>query len=278
LGREFFLSLRAGGGWGKRRESDSAILMPRLTLSEIQELERPDLAGMSHRQLEEMAWRLREAALAFANRLDGNSTNSSRPPSSDPPWSRRGRREPSTSNEGATSSDDAAASSAQGSKPSPDGAAAKPATLAKPARPPGKRLGAPGHWRRQPIVATGAPIEHSPTICEKCGRALSEAHKDRMVSAHYVYELERGSMELRITARKHCYFAARCACGHETIAKPGVGLCSAVEGRKRQLQMSERCLVGPMLATFIAGLSTRHRSSRLKIREFLSDWLGPELA
>ena len=41
--------------------------------------------------------------------------------------------------------------------------------------------------------------------------------------------------------------------------------------------MSERCLVGPMLATFIAALSLRFRLSRAKIQEFLHDWLGLEL-
>jgi IS1 family transposase len=84
-------------------------------------------------------------------------------------------------------------------------------------------------------------------------------------------------MALQLNAVQHRYFAAWCDCGHETIAAPGVGLCSAVEGRKRDLQMSERCLVGPMLATFIAALSLRLRLSRLKIAEFLRDWLGLEL-
>src|SRR5208337_4821023 len=43
------------------------------------------------------------------------------------------------------------------------------------------------------------------------------------------------------------------------------------------LRMSERCLVGPMLATFIAALSLRCRLSRRKIQEFLRDWLDLEL-
>src|SRR5208283_398086 len=37
------------------------------------------------------------------------------------------------------------------------------------------------------------------------------------------------------------------------------------------------CLVGPMLAVFIATLSLRFRLSRRKIQEFLLDWLGLEL-
>jgi hypothetical protein len=54
-------------------------------------------------------------------------------------------------------------------------------------------------------------------------------------------------------------------------------LRSDIEGRRRNLLMSERCLVGPMLAAFIAALSLRFHMSRSKIREFLRDWLGLQL-
>ena len=73
------------------------------------------------------------------------------------------------------------------------------------------------------------------------------------------------------------YFAARCRCGHESVERPGVGACSRVEGRKRDLLATERCLVGPMLCAFIAALSLRFRLSRVKIQEFLDGWLGLEL-
>ena len=66
-------------------------------------------------------------------------------------------------------------------------------------------------------------------------------------------------MALRISAARHRYFVGRCACGHETIARPGTGRCSEIEGRRRNLQLTERCLVGPALAGFIAILSVRFR-------------------
>ena len=84
-------------------------------------------------------------------------------------------------------------------------------------------------------------------------------------------------MSLQVAATKHVYFAVRCRCGHETVSCPGVGARSPVEGRRRDLTMTERCLVGPMLATFIAALSLRFRLSRRKIQEFLADWLALEL-
>ena len=114
-------------------------------------------------------------------------------------------------------------------------------------------------------------------MCEACQRALDAERKGRKASAHHVFELDRGETGLQVTASKHSYFAANCACGHETVASPGVGLRSHIEGRKRDLQLSERCLVGPTLAIFIAALALRFRLSRLKVQEFLLDWLSLEL-
>src|SRR5271156_6822504 len=86
--------------------------MPRLTPSDIEKSGRPDFAGVSHLELEETAWRLREAALAFD--LDGNLVNSSRPPDVDAPWSRLWRKKPVAPDGG----DNEAASSPEGAKPS----------------------------------------------------------------------------------------------------------------------------------------------------------------
>ena len=124
---------------------------------------------------------------------------------------------------------------------------------------------------------TSAEVPHAPTVCAACGAALGPDLKRRCVSAHNSLELARGDMSLQVTATKHVYFAVRCPCGHDNVDRPGVGLRSEIEGRRRNLQMSERCLVGPMLATFIAALSLRFRLSRRKIQEFLHDWLGLEL-
>ena len=66
--------------------------MPRLTPSDIEKSGRPDFAGVSPLELEETAWRLREAALAFD--LDGNLVNSSRPPDVDAARSRQWRKKP----------------------------------------------------------------------------------------------------------------------------------------------------------------------------------------
>jgi hypothetical protein len=95
---------------------------------------------------------------------------------------------------------------------------------------------------------------------------------------YYVLELERSETGVRVVCRLHRYYSSVCAgCGHETKARPGEGIVSVVEGRKKDLRLQEYVLVGPMFATFIASLSVRYRMSRPKIREFLQEWLQTTL-
>ena len=90
--------------------------MSRLTPSDIEKSGRPYFAGVSHLELEETAWRLREAALAFD--LDGNLVNSSRPPYVGTPRSRQWRKKPIVPD----GSGNEAASSPEGAKPIVPGA------------------------------------------------------------------------------------------------------------------------------------------------------------
>jgi hypothetical protein len=227
---------------------------------------------MSHPDLLATSCGLLALARSQANRLSEDSRTSSRPPSSDDPYRREERR---GSGEPASEGGETAAAS-------PD-TRSEPKAEAKPksGRRPGKQPGAKGFWRSQPIVVR-AEVEHPPRVCEACGAPFEAQPPDvirgaRRSSAHISLELARGDMSLTIEVTKHVYFAATCRCGHDTVEQPGVGASSHVEGRKRDLKATERCLVGPMLCAFIAALSLRFRLSRAKIQEFLYDWLGLEL-
>jgi hypothetical protein len=234
---------------------------------DLNDIKRSDLATMPREELEEQAWRWHELARELANREGEDSTTSSRPPSSDDPYRRGDRAKPAAA--ASDSGDHAGTPAAPPDKPGkPD--------KEKSARPAGKQPGAKGFWRSQPIV-TSARVDYAPFVCAACGAALGPDLARRCVGAHNSLELARADMSLQVTATKHVYFAVGCPCGHDNVAQPGVGLRSEIEGRRRNLQMSERCLVGPMLATFIAALSLRFRLSRSKIQEFLRDWLGLEL-
>jgi transposase len=227
-----------------------------------------DLLAMPREEVVALAWRQREALRALANRLGEDSTTSSRPPSSDDPYRRGERGKPA----GADGDAETPAAPPQGAG-KPD---EKKPNEKKPAKAAGKKPGARGFWRSVPIV-TSAEAPHAPIACADCGTALGPDLKRRCVGAHNSFELVRGEMSLAVTATKHVYFAVRCPCGRDNVERPRVGLRSDIEGRRRNLLMSERCLVGPMLAAFIAALSLRLRMSRRKIQEFLRDWLGLEL-
>ena len=247
--------------------------MPRRFAPDLNDVQRTDLAAMTREEVEEWGWRQHELARSLANRLGEDSTTSSRPPSSDDPYRREARGKPASagSDDGGDDAETPSTPSESAGKPGEN----KPEEK-KTGRAAGKQPGAKGFWRSQPIV-TSADVEHAPAACAACQAALGPDLKRRCVSAHDSLELVRGEMSLQVTATKHVYFAVRCPCGHETVARPGVGLRSDIQGRKRNLKMSERCLVGPMLAAFIAALSLRLRISRSKIQEFLRDWLGLEL-
>ena len=244
--------------------------MSRRFAPDLNDIKREDLARMPREELEERAWRWHEMARELANRAGEDSSTSSRPPSSDDPYRRGDRAKPA-----ATGPDSGGDAETPASPPEKSENPGKPDEK-KTARRAGKQPGAKGFWRSQPIV-TSARVEHTPFVCEACGAALGADLERRCVGAHISLELARGDMSLEVTAAKHVYFAVGCPCGHDNVAQPGVGLRSEIEGRRRNLQMSERCLVGPMLATFIAALSLRFRLSRSKIQEFLHDWLGLEL-
>jgi transposase len=227
----------------------------KLTVAEIAGVDVEAATRMSRPELIRFAVEAAEMVRRLANRAAADSSNSSRPPSSDAPW-RRDR--------GGTSA-----------APKAEAAAAANADK-KPEKPSGKRPGTPGFWRRQPLVVH-EDVPHRPHRCGACHADLDAETPGRLVSAHHVLELERGDMALRISAKKHCYFVVRCSCGHETVAAPGTGASSHIDSRKRDLLLTERCLLGPMLATFIAALAVRLRLSRCKIQEFLLDWLGLDL-
>ena len=242
--------------------------MTKLTIDQIAVIDLETATLMSRPDLIVYLVAAADMVRRLANQAAADSSNSSRPPSSNSPYQRDHGGSPA----GGGGGQEAAPRGAK-----PETAPIIPQVEKKPEKPSGKRPGMPGFWRSQPIVVHGE-VPHRPDECGACHAMLDAEKPSRLVSAHNVFDLERGDMALQISAKKHCYFAVRCDCGHETVAAPGTGMSSQIESRKRDLLLTERCLVGPMLATFIAAMAIRMRLSRDKVREFLLDWLGLELS
>src|SRR3954465_10541858 len=226
-----------------------------------------DLSGMDRSFFEalspearvELLCRLHALAIEQAEKLDRDSTNSSRPPSSDGPFG-------------------PASGTSTGTVPPPLSASLPaPEPPARSERKPGKQRGSKGIWRCEPLQAE-RDENHYPTFCAACATPFEMWDRQVGHSAHFVLDLERAAGGIRITCILHRYHAIECACGVRTAARPGVGVLSTVPGRSRDLLLSEACLVGPALATFIAALSVRYHVSRAKIREFLAVWFGVPLS
>jgi len=134
-----------------------------------------------------------------------------------------------------------------------------------------------GIWRCEPLQAE-CDENHNPILCAACGTPFEMWDRQSGHSAHFVLDLERAAGGIRIACVLHRYHAIECACGIRTAARSGVGVLSTVPGRSRDLLLSEACLAGPALATFIAALSVRYHVSRARIREFLAVWFGVPLS
>ena len=221
----------------------------------LSQMNRAVFEALDREQLLELTCRLHTMAVEMSERLALNSTNSSRPPSSDPPFG------------GGSAKGDPAGSTGSASLSSP---AAPP----KGGRKPGKQPGSPGRWRAEPLKTERAE-SHWPEICEHCGTPFEWWDgRVRTAAAFAVLELERTPGGIRIACVLHRYEALQCVCGRETAALPGLGVLSFQDGRQRQLHLTERSMIGPSLAAFIVALSVRHHQSRRRIVEFLRTWFG----
>lgn len=231
-------------------------------------LNRAVFEALDHDQLVEVTCRLHSLAIEQAERLAQNSSNSSRPPSSDPPFGSGGGATVAAGSGSPTSASDGTVTTVAPSR--------KQSPRSK--RKPGKQPGSKGQWRSEPLKAERSK-EHWPLACAACETPFELWDKAvGTKTAFPVLELERTQGGIRIACIEHRYQILRCACGHETAAEPGTGDLSFLEGRKRQLQLTERSMIGPQFAAFIAALAIRHHQSRRKIREFLVTWMGVALS
>jgi len=240
-------------------------------------LDKDDLAQMNEdyfksletERLVEVAKNLHQLATELWEKQQQNSRNSSKPPSTDNPYTSESPTEKDTPK--------------PDSEPSPEETtenhfSGTESSEKKPSSPKkaGKQKGGQGFWREQPLKAE-VIVPHYPHECAACNHPLTQSDVQRYMG-HYVLELEPEESGLRVVCQLHHYYRATCSCGHCTLAKPGTGYISSVEGRAKNLKLTEYVLVGPVLATFIASLGVRYRMSRSKIQEFLADWIQSQLS
>ena len=244
--------------------------MTRLDKDDLAQMNRDYFCSLEKEQLVEVASNLHNLAVNQLEKLEVNSNNSSKPPSTDNPYQQLD-----------SSSKNKEKKKKKSSKTKDKSKGFAPISSDRESeekRKPGSQPGSEGKWRTSPLIAEEI-IPHYPSHCAACNQPLSSMQVwDKPHSGHYVLELEPSPSGFQVVCQLHHYYQATCGCGHITSEAPGVGYISVVEGRTRDLKLTEYNLVGPMLATFIASLGVRFRLSRPKIQEFLIDWASTELS
>jgi hypothetical protein len=256
---------------------------------DLRQLDEERLRGLQEKDpaaLLRLTTRLVDDLKEARERLNQNSSNSSRPSGSHDPWFRIGDEDDTEDDE--ERADDSSdkkpkeSASASSEKEDSDGneRPAKKTGKGRPSKPknkPGKQPGAQGFGRtREPVV--NETLHHRPERCALCSDPL----KPESAVAHtgfYTIELVLGEPEspgLTLWVTKHVYYTTACACRHETQETPY--RAPEDEGDWSGVALTEWRLVGPGLCAYIAWLHFRMRLPVRKIREFLQESFGLHLS
>ena len=253
--------------------------MAKLNKDDLVQMNKNYFQSLTKQSLVEVATNLHQLAVEQCERLEQNSSNSSRPPSTDNPYHSKNKKKEdedisSKLNNKSEEKEEKESPQTKNQTSAPEGK--KSTNEDEQKRKSGKQLGGKGFGRKKPLVVEDV-IPHLPNHCTACNQKLT-AKKSKPYMGYYVLELKPEESGFKIVCQLHHYYELTCECGHKTKASPGVGYISTIDGRSVDLQLKEYVLVAPMLATFIASLSVRYRMSRAKIKEFLWDWAETELS
>ena len=255
-----------------------------LTDHDLQQIDADWLRKRTLEELLHLSLNMLEDLKESRERLKQNSSNSSIPSGSEPPWF-----QPSDDNNADEDEDedntpippppvDDADTNETPAKPDSQSGESK-STSSKPPedkRKPGKQPGAQGFGRTQILPITGIEY-HRATHCSGCGRELS-SDVARAYTGFYAIDIAYGQKDkpgIQVTNIKHIYYDSPCECGHTTREAPHR---EPPEPLFDGIELTEWRLVGPVLMSLIVCLSMRMRMSRPRIREFLLIWLGIELS
>lgn len=221
--------------------------MAGLSKEDLAQMNRQYFQSLEKERLVEVADNLHKIAVEYWEKINSDSSNTNQPPSQDNPFEQKQKA-----------------------------AEERQSKSHQPKRKAGRQQGSKGFGRSQ-ILKVDEIIPHYPNHCNACNQA-SIIYDEKPYMGHQVLELERTELELKIVCQLHHYYQGTCSCGHQSKSKPGEGITSKIEGRTRDLKLTEYVLVGNVFATLIASMGVRYRLSRAKIQEFLFDWLGVKLS
>lgn len=279
--------------------------MPNLSDHDLKQMDKAWLSAQSEPVVRSLLMRTLEDLRLARDRLNQNSTNSSRPSGSLPPWQAGGGPKAQGESPGQPDGQEGQDNTTQPEPPkdkgknddtdaSPNKAtasaeAAQADDSTKTAKPPtprraGRALGERGHGRSQKLTPTNFEHKH-PTHCAGCKHPFREDAPAQAWTAWDTLELRPLSsllpdatplrLGLHIEVTRHTLMQHHCACGHITRA-----LARRDEGADvwAGVDIGQQRLLGPRLAAAVVYLSQRMRLPRRKVQELLYELFCLEIS
>jgi hypothetical protein len=257
-----------------------------MTLSDhdLSQIDREKLQKLSEEQLRDLSGDLLDDLKESRERLNQNSSNSSRPPSQDAPWDKL-KNNVSDDDTHEPTEKELLNQAKQGKGPttSPEPTGSDPSSRSDSSpnidqikRKPGKQPGAQGFGRQQVIKITHEE-HHAPEHCAFCHRPADEGYLVAN-TAFDELDIDWSNPEcpgIQVKNTRHTHYDLHCPCGHVSRSLP---LNTPITDLEKSMVISQWRLIGPGLACLIVCLAYRMRLSRRRIKEFLSDWLNLELS
>ena len=232
-----------------------------LTRHDLKQIDIDYLKTLSPEELLAVSLKLLQDLQEAHDRFNQRSDNSSRPPGSFAPWKGAVIDEEKDDDVSKKTSLADSEEKEEKSETSQDEIQPKPKKSGKP-------KGADGYGRKVEREITGTE-EHRSESCAACGKEFEENAEFSPRTGFYVLDIEVGKNGIEVTYVKHSYGDTLCSCGHKTRTEPARG----EEEEDWHTELTEWRLIGPMLASLIVSLAFRSHMSRLRIKEFLRDWL-----
>lgn len=251
----------------------------------LRDLQEKDPAALARLSLK-LADDLKEAW----DRMNQNSSNSSRPSGSEAPWA-SSKDGDSDVEDGEDNNDDEFAAdttanddqSASTDYPPAEGdldkaGSQKQTQQTSSGRPPGRQVGSTGFGRSQQLAVTAIKL-HFSEHCTGCGVALAEEEQQAW-AGFYCVDLVFGEVAaagLQLSNTLNRYYHGHCpACGLENRTEPYRHPPDSLEWDK--VELSEWRLIGPSLAALISYLCMDMRLTRRKVAVFMNDLLGLQIS